>query len=359
MALTLPFLNAVSRKKRTQVIGVDLGSRTTKAVLVERRGETFALLRYALVDAPIYEKKISPEQLGDHLHTVVEMLGGSTKYISASVGLNDALVRQVELPSFPLDEMRGILKVNHKSYLQQDLPNHTFDFYLPPARATAPGKPAEAAGAGKKNKVLVAAAKQQLISDFLQACSANGLVADALVPALIAPINAFELALQTEFAQETIALVDIGFKHSSVCIVDRGEFATNRVINIGGDHFTSGLADSKGITYAEAEGIKIGMPGEVESELQMQLIPLGREIRALLDFFEHQQDRPVSQVFFSGGSARSEMILQMLREEVMVECKNWNPTTFLQLALPSQQAAEIEHISPQLTVAVGSALSAF
>ena len=91
----------------------------------------------------------------------------------------------------------------------------------------------------------------------------------------------------------------------------------------------------------------------------MQVTPLGREIRASLDFFEHQEDRPVSQVYVSGGSARSEMILQMLHQELLVECKTWNPTGFLQLALPGQQAVEVDHIGPQLTVAVGAALAAF
>jgi hypothetical protein len=53
------------------------------------------------------------------------------------------------------------------------------------------------------------------------------------------------------------------------------------------------------------------------------------------------------------------MILQMLHSELLVECKTWNPTGFLQLALPGQQAVEVDHIGPQLTVAVGAALAAF
>jgi Tfp pilus assembly PilM family ATPase len=103
----------------------------------------------------------------------------------------------------------------------------------------------------------------------------------------------------------------------------------------------------------------VGMAPEVESALQMQVIPLGREIRASLDFYEHQHDRRISQVFVSGGTARSEMILQMLHSELLVDCKTWNPTGFLQLALPGQQAVEIEHIGPQLTVAIGAAMAAF
>jgi len=44
---------------------------------------------------------------------------------------------------------------------------------------------------------------------------------------------------------------------------------------------------------------------------------------------------------------------------LIVECKTWNPTASLQLALPEAQAAEITHVGSQLTVAVGTALSAF
>jgi type IV pilus assembly protein PilM len=358
MALPLPFLNGDSRKKRAQMITVDLGSRTTKAVLFERRGEILALTRYALLDAPIFDKKISPEQLGDHLKSVAAALGNPTKYITVALGLDDAMVRQVELPQIPLDEMRQILKVNHKNYLQQDLPNHVFDCYIIPPRALASNEKAAAGGGAPKFKVLVAAAKQQLVADFMQATQSAGLVAECMVPGMVGPINAFEQALPEVYARETVALVDIGFKHTFVCVLDRGELALTRVVNIGGDKLTAGLAEFMGISYAEAEGIKVGMAPEVEAALQMQVIPLGREIRASLDFFEHQQDRPVSQVYLSGASARSEMILQMLHSELLLECRPWNPTGFLQLALPGQQAVEVEHIGSQLTVAIGAALAA-
>lgn len=358
MALPLPFLNGASRKKRAQMIAVDLGSRTTKAALFERRGEILALTRYALLDAPIFEKKISPELLGDHLKSVAEALGNTTKYVIVAIGLEDAMVRQIELPQIPLDEMRMILKVNHKNYLQQDLPNHVFDCYIIPPRALAPNEKT-ASGGAPKLKVLAAAAKKQLVDDFMRATQLAGLAAECMVPGLIGPMNTFEQALPEIYAKETVALVDIGFKHTSVCVLDRGELALTRVVNIGGDKLTTGLAEALSISYAEAEGIKVGMAPEVEAALQMQVIPLGREIRASLDFFEHQHDRPVSQVFVSGGSARSEMILQMLHSELLLECKTWNPTSFLQLALPGQQAVEVDHIGSQLTVAIGTALAAF
>lgn len=127
------------------------------------------------------------------------------------------------------------------------------------------------------------------------------------------------------------------------------------------------------ITYADAEGVKLGIlpkgkaeAGEGAAALETQVTalgnqvaPLGRELRASLDFFEHQHDRPVSQIFVSGAAAKSEVFLEMLHAEMVAECKSWNPTTFLQLALPGTQTVEIEHVGPQLTVAIGAAIAAF
>jgi type IV pilus assembly protein PilM len=360
MALPLPFLNSTARKKRSQIIGIDLGSRTTKAVLIERRGEVLALTRYALLDAPHSERKITTAQLSDHLRAVVDALGGSTKHIVASASMEDAIVRLIELPQIPVYEMRQILKVNHKNYLQQELPNHVFDCHIFPPRMLGAKDKSSAPGSGgvPKLKILAAAAKQQFVADFMQAASSAGLVAESLVPGLIGPANDFEQCQPEIFTKETIAIVDIGFKHSSVIVLDRGELVLNRMINVGGDKLTAGLAETMSISYAEAEGIKVGMAPEVESALQMQIMPLSREIRASLDFFEHQYDRTVSQIFVTGGSSRSEMIVQMMHSELMLECKTWDPVSFLQLALPGQQAVEVEHIGPQLTTALGIALAA-
>ena len=361
MALSLPFLDGASRKKRSQIIAVDLGSRTTKAVLLERRGDTLALTRYAMLDAPVHEKKLSVEQLAEHLRAVAAALGNATKHIALAVGVNDALVKLVDLPQIPVGEMRQVLKMNHKNYLQQDLPNHVFDCYIMPPRVSAPNekKAERTTGANTKLKVMVAAGKQQLVTDFMQAAAMAGLVVEGLIPGMIGPVNAFEQAFPEVYAKETVALVDIGFKQTTVCVVDRGELALNRLVNIGGDNLTVGLADAMNISYAEAEGIKVGMAPEVETALQLQVIPLGREIRASLDFFEHQFDRPVTQVYLSGGSGRSEFVQQLLHSELTAECKTWNPTGFLQLALPGQQAVEVEHVGPQLAVAIGTGLAVF
>jgi type IV pilus assembly protein PilM len=356
--MALPFLNGAA-KKRDQLLSIDLGGRTTKAVHLQRKGDSFVLTRYALMDAPIYERNLSADLLSEHLKGICEALDPKTRAVSLAIGVSDSIVRHADLPQIPVGDMRQILKNNSKNYLQQDLPGHVFDCFIIPPRNIQKAVEKSKVGSGSpKSRVLVAGAKKQLIDDMQTAIKSTGFSAETILPGLIGPVNAFELAMPEVFAREVVALVDVGFKNTSICILQEGELILSRVVNIGGDKLTNGLAESLGISYAEAEGIKVGMPTEVQATLEALVLPLGRELRASIDFFEHQHDKAVSQVFISGGSARSEFIVQTLQTELMVECKPWNPVGFLQVTLPPQQLAEIEHIAPQLAVAVGTGLAA-
>jgi Tfp pilus assembly PilM family ATPase len=357
--MALPFFDSGARKKRDQMLAVDLGGRITKAVHVQRRGDGFVLCRYALLDTPIFERAIPVDLLAEHLKAVNEAMGGKCKWLVLTMGVNDVLLRHVELPPMPTEDIRMVLKNNSRVYLQQELSGYVFDFQLasPPRQPAA--KPTTKGPAGQqKQKVLIGGAKKQLVDDLALAARNVGLVPDHIIPGVIGPVNAFEKAAPEVFAKESVALVDLGFRSSSISILQEGELILNRVVGIGGDRLTAGLAESMNISYAEAEGIKIGMPTEVQAVLESLLTPLGRELRASLDFFEHQQDRPVSQVYLSGGPSRSDFVVEVLRRELVAECRTWNPVSFLKLALSSEQSAEIEHIASQLTVAIGAALTA-
>jgi type IV pilus assembly protein PilM len=356
--MALPFLSSAS-KRGEQIIAIDLGGRTTKAVVLQHKAGKWTLLSYALVDAPIYEKSLSPELLTEHLRGVVQALDTKTRHVALAVGVNDALVRHADLPQIPISDMRQVLKNNPKNYLQQDLPGHLYDCYvIPPRPGKAPEKGKVPSGPPKA-RVLVAAAKKQFVDDLQNGARSAGLIPESISPGLLGPINAFELSLPEVFSREIVALVDVGFKSTSVCILQEGELILSRVVGIGGDKITAGLADALGISYAEAEGIKVGMPAEVQPNLETLVLPLGRELRASLDFFEHQNDKAVSQVFITGATARSELLVQMLQTELMTECKQWNPLSFVQFALPPAQSGEVDNAATQLAVAIGAGVASF
>src|SRR5258708_36968648 len=98
--MAFPFLNGQS-KKRDQIIAIDLGGRSTKAIHLQRKGDTYTLLRYCVMDAPIFEKSLSVDLLADHLKAVYAALETKTTFVSLAIGGNDSIVRQPERPPSP------------------------------------------------------------------------------------------------------------------------------------------------------------------------------------------------------------------------------------------------------------------
>ncbi len=342
-----------SGNKRDQIFAIDLGTRTTKAVLLNRRDGGFSLSRFTVQDAPIYDKALPQGLLTEHLKAVVEAMQPKTRQVTLAIGAGDSILRSTEFPLMPATEMRQMLKFNSKNYLQQDLKDYIFDCYIVPPR----GRPsAEASKAGvTKYRVWVGGARRELLQTLESATKAAGLTPSQVTFTLLGPTNALEMSQPESFTKETVALVDLGFKTSSISILAEGELCLSRSVELGGDRLTAGLAEAMNITYAEAEGIKVGMPQEVDSHLQPLVAALGRELRASIDFFEHQREKTVSKVLISGGASRSEFLVQLLQTELAVPCKAWFPTEGMNLSLSPQQMTEVEQVSSVLTNAIGSA----
>ena len=321
---------------------------------IQRKGDGLELVNYVVMDAPGYEEGIKPEALGQHLKNVADAIGYKNKQVGLIIGVQESLLRHAELPMLPVDDMRLMLKYNSKNYLQQDLPDYVFDCHTV---ALAGGSDTPQKAGQQKARVLVGGAKRQVLDQLQETGKRAGLTVEQVVPSLVCPANAFELAHPESFSKEIVALVDIGFKSSSISILANGELTLSRVLSIGADRLTAGLAEAMGVSYEEAENIKIGLQEEVSGMMETLITPLGRELRASIDFFEHQQDKTVQQVYVTGGSARSSSIVEGLQSELMVPTKSWNPVSFMSHSLPPEKLGDVEQAATQLAVAVGGAIA--
>jgi type IV pilus assembly protein PilM len=341
------------------MVAVDLGRRTSKAVRLQHANGKFTLCGYTIADSPASEKNASSEGLTDHLKAIVETLKPKTKLLTLTLNSNDSVLRTTEAPLMSRDDFRLMLKHSSKTYLQQELNGYSFDVHrlLSPIESE-PQKDDRVKVIQQKQRVLIAGAKKRFLDNYVERAIGAGLIADHVVPGLIAQVNAFELTKPEILLRQTVALIDVGFNSSSICILNRGDVGLIRVVAIGGDEITAGLGESMNISYAEAEGLKLGMAAEVRRDLEIVIVPLGRELRASIDCFDQQHDETVSHVFICGGSARSDIIREILQNELRLECNTWNPAPCLEKELSPQQDAELEYVGPQLAVAVGAALTA-
>src|SRR5208282_3018348 len=108
-------------------------------------------------------------------------------------------------PLMPLNEMRQMIKLNSKNYLQQDLRDYIFDCYIVPL----PGKPqADAPKTGiVKYKVWVGGIRRELLLTIESAVKGAGLIPANVTLALLGPVNALEFSQPELFRKEAVALV--------------------------------------------------------------------------------------------------------------------------------------------------------
>ena len=351
--MALPFFGNKA-KRRDNIVAIDLGSRKTKAVYIEKKAEVFSLVNYAILDAPNQTGASSKESAIEHFKQISKEIACPSKYLSIALSCTDSFIKLAEANYMDINDLRQLIARAPTKYLQTDYPDHLFDcsYILQSMPANPePGKPVTC-------KAIVAGGKQKTVYDLMEIAKAAGYNVQHVVPNLVCTPNILEMAAAESFQKEVIAIVDLGFKFTTIHLFVEGIPSLNRIVDFGGDKITQGLSEAMSVNYTEAEGLKVGMPQEIEGVLQPLIAPVGRELRASIDFFEHQHDKPVSQVYVSGAAASSEMMLKILQSELMVPCKNWNPSTPFDIQLSNERKAEIENVGPQLAVALGAGISA-
>ncbi|MEP6663340.1 MAG: pilus assembly protein PilM, partial [Verrucomicrobiota bacterium] len=309
-----------------QIIAIDLGMRSTKAVCLEKDGAALRLVSYTIQDRPEFGKALSTDSLSKHLSAIAEALNARTKETVLILGASESLICHSEMPVIDTSDMRKMVKLNPKVYFQEDLPGYSFDCFVLHQDASQKTSAKQV----RKARTLIVGVKNSLLKNLQSGADSAGLEMEQVTVSQAAAANCFLMSPEAA-EKKNVALVDIGFNHSTISLLVNGEITLSRVVNVGANSFTSGLADAMNITYSVAEGLKQIMPDKVNNQLKTLVTPLSFELANSIHFFEQQQDNKVSEVFVSGGSARSNFIIQFLQAELNLPCRSWDPTSSLKI----------------------------
>lgn len=355
----------IGTHKRDQIVVIVLGARTTNAILLERDGAGFNFLNYTLQSTPVTAQQppqakapaLGQDVLVEHFKRIYQALDTQTRRVIMVIGMGESVLRHAELPDLPAPELRGLIQINSKNLLQQELKDYTVDCHI--LSKVVDPKEKDGSKAPAKCNVLVGGAKAKVVQELSEALVAAGLQPEHITLSQVGLVNAAWLAMPDVIKAGVVALVDIGFASSTISFLVRGEVMLSRVVSIGAQAFTHGLAEAMSISHQAAEGAILVMTDKVRSQLQGLLAPLHQELRASIDFFEDENSEHVERVFVSGGSARSEFIVEALAAGLALPVSRWDPTKTLKLKLPAQRMDEVAKDAPQLVVAIGAAMSWF
>jgi Tfp pilus assembly PilM family ATPase len=350
-------------RRGDSVIGIDLGKRTFKGVMLQRRNDARVLLTsYAMREVP--EQINSSEELAHQIKLLVKDLGGSAKGCALAVSDPSALLRIIEQPDTPVGLLRNALRLNGLAVLNQECKDFVLDVAPVNATATeeAPSEGGDGAGAvGVQNSVLtktrylVAGMLRSGVKQLAEALTKTKLSPDILQLAPVCSFNAFEFAYPDIFNNDAFLLLDMGHLQSTVLIGSKSELVLVRSIDYGGQALTQALT-ADGAIDAQAAWTMIQQADAGMADIcRTSLTRLATEVRNSIGFFEGQREESISRIFVSGGLARVETVLQTLSDELALPCEIWDPLETCEVALPAAKRQALPHEFVSLNVACGAA----
>ncbi len=219
-------------------------------------------------------------------------------------------------------------------------------------------------GASGKNQldVLVVAVKNEIIESYLQAFQMLGLETAIVDVDYFALQNVFELSYP-EYRDETVALINMGNRYSSINICRSGESLFTGDIAVGGKIFTDAIEGALDLSAEDAEKAKLGQLKDKVEESSLQEVidanieKVASEFNRQLSFFWNASgaEEGIDRVFISGGASRLQGILDELSEKTGLPCEALDPFKNIDLG-DAVDDAYARDISAQMAIGVGLAM---
>lgn len=337
------------RRRIKSLIGLDIGSRTIKAVELTREGHGFVMTGYGQTEV------LSEEQRPDAILEVLRDNSFHTKRVVTAVYGKSVIVRYLSMTRMPDEDLRNAIRYEADKYIPFDVEDVVMD---------SQALPDDQLGDGNENemRVLLVAVKRALIDDHVSLLNGLGLQPTIIDVDSFAVGNAFELARGGAFYEEdtdrAIALLDIGANKTNINIFYGGTSYFTREIYLAGDDFTHAIGKRLGLDVDTAEARKRD-PGEHPEEVMEAVMPsfddLANEILLSFDYFENQFDREVEEVYLSGGGARMQGIEEALERTLNRPTHRWDPTDGIEIHEGTVDGEFVAYNAGQLAVAVGLA----
>ncbi len=371
-----------------KVVGLDVGSHQVKAVELRKSGSKVELVRFGVADvypngdrsaagnADVFQLKTSA------IREAVQKAGITAKHSVSAVSGESIIVRYIQLPEMPEEELKNALRWEAEEYIPFSIDEVNLDsVVLGPSNV--PGK----------LDVLLVSARKDLVNEHVQLIRTADLTPVVVDVEGFAFLNCFEMNYQPK-REDCYCLVHIGADVTNINIYVSNSSRFSRDVNVAGNSITQAICQKCQVPYSKGEELKrnVGVSvsdledeGEGESEListirgtveritgsdlgddspensasraiQNTLQQLISEIRRSVQFFEGQSGgATVSKVIVGGGSSRLKNLPGFLQTELDIPVEIFDPLKNVSIGSNVDQGLLQTH-REQLGAGIGLAL---
>lgn len=345
---------------KRQLVGLDIGSRAIKLVQIKELKGKYILQKFGI-------KPLEPEVIVDGtvmdagrvidvIKELIQEQGVKVKNVALSVSGHAVIVKKINLPQTPDDQMDAKVKEAAEQYIPFDINEVNLDwFILNPAETTEDGQTQMA--------VLLVAAKKDKVNELTEIARGAGLIPKVLDVDAFAIENMYSINYEVK-PEELTALVNVGASVMNVNIVKGNVSVFTRDIAVGGHRYAEALQRDLGVTADEAEAAQRGKLKEgldattVKGVIDGINAEVASEIARTVDYFKSigADAADVTKIVLCGGCAKVAGLVEQLTERMGVPVEVANPFNQVDIAQGGFDQTALAEVAPQIAVGVGLAI---
>lgn len=337
-----------------KTIGLDLGSSSIKIAEVSLSKGVATLDNFGFVQTPqaglVNGDIIDTFLIGESVKGLYKEQKFSRKNACIGMWGSSAIVKKITMPKTDPKSLKDQIKYEAQQYLPFDISQVTLEHHILPFSSSA-----------DQMDVLIVAGQNDSIGKYIEVAAYSDLKCAIIDVSCLALANVFEFNYGK--FNEPIGIFNFGSNSTQFVVIFRGEVIFARDIPVGGFHFTNEISKNMGVTYEEAEGLKMAQSAQTEvpentrTFMNLALDFVTEEIRNSIDFYSASNtDLFLSRVFYTGGASLTAGLIDHLADVLKTNFEVLNPLLKITPQNKKFNSNYITQISPFLAVPVGLAL---
>ncbi len=238
-------------KKLNSVLGIDIGAQNIKIAEIRSQGREAAVTALGMIATPEgavdHTGVYNSDAVAAALKQCIADCGATVPNAIVSIsGQASVLVRTLEVPRMNPTE----LKEHMQWEINRNIPfaESTVVSDFRPLQDTDPNSP--------NMDVVMAISPQSAIDTITECVKRAGKQLAAIDVEPMALARSVQFSFGDVFPNETICIVDMGHKTTSIDIYQNGKLLMPRQVPLGGEMLTKAIADTMTVSLQEAEGLK-------------------------------------------------------------------------------------------------------
>ncbi len=342
--------------KTRQLVGLDIGSSSIKAVELKGTKQGFELMSFGLEplaqDTVVDGAIMDAPQVAAAISKIFDLQKIKTKNVATSVSGHSVIVKRVTLPLMAEEELYDRIPSEASQHIPFDIADVNLSYQLLESMDS------------QMDVLLVAVKKDKILNhtNVLAQAGKTPVVVDIDAFALQ---NCFEVNYEPD-AGQTVALLNVGASVMNINIVRGGIPLFTRDVSVGGNQYTDALQKELDLNFDDAERLKKGdQIASVSDEQRQQILRsvsdiLTLEIQKTFDFFRATASgENIQRICVAGGTARVPGLVDLLREEFAMPVEEMYPFRKVAINPGRHNEDQIRELAPRLAIAVGLALRSF